>query len=190
MVPVATFLSAFNGDPFEVRVPQNAHDGNVDFAWKRGVVFTGKVSGLWAPSRQVSKEDIAHMQSRVVLFHISHQLSLRRSVPRCARCMCRWIVDGAATHDANAVVAAAGPVLPIAVGEPSAPDHVEGLQQLMSAARLSGAVVPALAADVVAAGAVHVRELTTDDWIALPSWSSLRPLEKRRLMSAVQAVAS
>ena len=189
VVPVATFLSAFNGDPFEVRVPQNLHDGNVDFAWKRGVVFTGKSSGLWDPSRQVSEEDVAHMQSRVMLFHVSQQLGRRRSISRCARCMCRWIVDGAATHDADAAVAAPAPVLPLAAGELGAPGQVEGLQHLMSAARLSGPVVAALMADVVAAGAVHVRELTSDDWLALPSWGSLRPLEKRRLTSAVQALA-
>ena len=59
----------------------------------------------------------------------------------------------------------------------------------MAAASLNGPVVAALLADVVAAGAVHVRELTTDDWLALPEWGTLRPLEKRRLTSAVQAVA-
>ncbi len=27
---------------FQVQVPQNAHDGNVDFRWQRGCVFTNK----------------------------------------------------------------------------------------------------------------------------------------------------
>eukprot|EP00973_Karenia_brevis_P070853 9848798-Karenia_brevis.AAC.1 len=63
--PVTQFLKAFNGHFFEIQLPQNAHDGNVDFKWNRGVVFTGKEDGLWMPTNRISPEDIKHMKSRV-----------------------------------------------------------------------------------------------------------------------------
>ncbi len=82
LVPVADFLSMFNGDPFEIRVPQNTHDGNVDFVWKRGVAFTGKHEGLWTPSLRVSLEDINHMKARVLQFELTHQIQQCSSVAR------------------------------------------------------------------------------------------------------------
>lgn len=34
---------------FQVQVPQNTHDGNVDFRWQRGCVFTNKDRGPYVP---------------------------------------------------------------------------------------------------------------------------------------------
>ena len=190
VVPVPTFLSAFNGDPFEVRVPQNTHDGNVDFAWNRGVVFTGKTQGLWDPSHHVSAEDIQHLRSRVVEFHFNRRLEQMRPVPKCAVCMCRWIVQGAAAHDADRAIVAPPLLLPIAQeSEPADPDSITGFSQLMAAARLAAAVVPALKSEVEATGAVHVNELTPDDWAQLPSWPRLREMERRRLLANVRAAS-
>ena len=70
-VPVSTILSLFNGLPFEVTVPQNFHDGNVDFAWRHGCVATAPEEGLWDPVGKVTAEDIgdghrrSHMQPSV-----------------------------------------------------------------------------------------------------------------------------
>ena len=44
----------------------------------------------------------------------------------------------------------------------------------------------ALAKDVVATGAVNVQELSKEDWEQLPSWVSLKPLERRRLLFFVR----
>ena len=189
VVPVATFLSAFNGDPFEVRVPQNTHDGNVDFSWNRGVLFTGKTQGLWSPSQGVSQEDIQHLRSRVVEFAFTRRLEQTKPIAKCAVCMCRWIVNGAAAHDVNRVIAA--PVLALPVAEPAqqiGPDSLEGFAQLMTAARIAGDMVSLLRTDAEATGAVHVNELTPEDWAQLPSWPRLREMERRRLLAAVRAV--
>ena len=43
-VPVSTFLSLFQGQPFEVQLSQAFNDGNVDFQWRRGCVLTAKMS--------------------------------------------------------------------------------------------------------------------------------------------------
>ena len=42
-VPVATFLSLFTGQPFEVPMSQSFHDGNEDFEWRHGCVIKGTV---------------------------------------------------------------------------------------------------------------------------------------------------
>ena len=68
-------------------------------------------------------------------------------------------------------------------------DSVEGLAQLMRAARLAGEVILALERDVEASGAVHVNELTPEDWAQLSSWPQVRPLERRRLLAAARAMA-
>eukprot|EP00973_Karenia_brevis_P081505 11297974-Karenia_brevis.AAC.1 len=48
-VPVATFLSLFTGQPFEVQMSQSFNDGNADFEWRRGAVMTAKEKDLWLP---------------------------------------------------------------------------------------------------------------------------------------------
>ena len=59
-----------------------------------------------------------------------------------------------------------------------------GFAGVMSKAELPVHAVRELFADVSAAGAVHVKELTVADWQSFPSWSKLRPLEARRLLRA------
>ena len=41
-VGVATFLSLFEGHPFEVNSSQSFSDGNIDFEWRHGGVKTAK----------------------------------------------------------------------------------------------------------------------------------------------------
>ena len=67
-IPVTTFLSLFQGQPFEVQVSQAFNDGNVDFEWRRGGVLTAKAEKLWVPYGKVTEEDVRHMQSRVTVF--------------------------------------------------------------------------------------------------------------------------
>jgi len=40
----------------------------------------------------------------------------------------------------------------------------------------------ALAAEVIALGAVHVEEMTPDEWQQLSAWAQLLPFEQRRLL--------
>ena len=72
----------------------------------------------------------------------------------------------------------------------STTDRVNGYVETMAAAKLSGPIVEALLADVVATGAVHVRELALSDWQCLSSWPSLRVMEARRLGPVLVAAAA
>ena len=81
------------------------------------------------------------------------------------------------------------PLLPV-VG-PSNADGDDGVGGLLGMAELvRNAKVPvakaaALAAELVMLGAVHVQELTQDDWKGLTAWAGLLPLEQRRLLAQV-----
>jgi len=62
---------------------------------------------------------------------------------------------------------------------------VPDLAQFLFAAKLPPPAVDALTKDFTESGAVHVQELTQEDWQQLPSWSLLRPLQSRRLLQLV-----
>ena len=85
--------------------------------------------------------------------------------------LAKWICEGAAAYDARFAA------MPLALGADQA---VQGLQKLLAAAVLPEAVAGSLARDVAMTGAIHVRELTRQDWTLLPSWASLRAMEQRR----------
>jgi len=61
VMPKSQFLKAFNGQTFEIQMNQRTHDGNTQFKWNRGAVFTAKEQGLWDLRAGVTEEDIAHM---------------------------------------------------------------------------------------------------------------------------------
>ena len=60
-----------------------------------------------------------------------------------------------------------------------------GMTELMRNAKVPVAKAAALAAELVMLGAVHVQELTMDDWKGLTAWAGLLPLEQRRLLAQV-----
>ena len=190
-VPVATFLSLFIGKHTEVQVSQSFSDGNFDVNWQRGVVFTAKEEGLWEPSARVSAEDVRHLRNRVEEFRFTEVITGLKDVDSCAPCMARWIVEGSSALPSAALPGTA--VLPSAPPSPrpspwpakvDAHASVAGFAGVMSKAELPVHAVRELFADVSAAGAVHVKELTVADWQSFPSWSKLRPLEARRLLRA------
>ena len=185
-VPVATFLSLFIGKETEIQVSQAFSDGNLDVRWKRGVVFTAKEEGLWEPTSRVSAEDVRHLRNRVEEFRFEKTVVALKEVQSCAPCMATWILkysDEAATGSVPA------PLLPI-TAPTSTIDSVNGYAETMAAAKLSGPIVETLLADVVATGAVHVRELVLSDWQRLSSWHSLRVMEARRLEAVLAAPAA
>ena len=185
-LPVATFLSLFQGQPFEVHVSQAFHDGNVDFEWLRGAVMTAKAEDLWAPQGCVSAEDVTHMQSRVHQFECIAQVSSMRSTIPCARCMCRWICDGACARDAGPLLHQ--PLLPLgAVAAPLAPpvEAVAGMRDLSRRAQIPAEAADALGAELAAAGARDVNEATVQDRQQLNAFGALREFEKRRILKAL-----
>jgi hypothetical protein len=185
-VPVATFLSLFIGKETEIQVSQAFSDGNLDVRWKRGVVFTAKEEGLWEPTSRVSAEDVRHLRNRVEEFRFEKIVVALKEVQSCAPCMATWILkysDEAATGSVPA------PLLPT-TAPTSTTDSVNGYAETMAAAKLSGPIVETLLADVVATGAVHVRELVLSDWQRLSSWHSLRVMEARRLEAVLAAPAA
>ena len=183
VLPVTVFKKAFNGQWFEVQVPQSFHDGNVPFRWQRGVVFTNKLEGLWTPTRKVPQEDIRHIQSRVHLFQCGSEFvppgEVRPEIPQCAVHLCKWIVAGAARFDAQAVLVTQ-PIL-----APMQQTSVTGLGELLAAAAIPNTASIELSTEVTALGAVDVRELRPEDWTTLRSFQMLRPLEQRRLLRSL-----
>ena len=182
-VPVSLFLSLFVGQHTEIQVSQSFNDGNMDVTWKRGVVFTGKLEGLWEPTKRISHEDVRHMRNRVQEFVFSEVIPEGRlhDVVSCATCMARWIVQGARDLDASRGLRPPLP-LPDEPGGPSA-RRPAGFAELVAATRCSADVEAALLKDLESLGAVGVAELTAADWAATSAWASLRPLERRRAMA-------
>ena len=176
-VPVTTFLSLFQGQPFEVQVSQSFNDGNVDFEWHRGCVLTAKAASLWQPMPGVDDEDIRHMKSRLLLFHCNATIKSLKDTMPCPTCMCKWIVDAATKHDSRAVLAPGPPQ--VQVGD------LAGMAELAEAAKLPFAKRSILESQIIAMGAVHVKELVPADWESLPAFGQLLPFEQRRLLAAL-----
>ena len=105
-IPVPTFLSLFIGKDTEIQVSQSFNDGNLDVAWRRGVVMTAKEDGLWTSTAKVTPEDVRHLKNRVEEFHFTHVITDLKDVESCAPCMARWIMhyaggDGAMSSSAS-----------------------------------------------------------------------------------------
>ena len=185
-VPVTTFLSLFQGQPFEVQVSQSFNDGNIDFEWHHGGLLTAKAESLWTPLAGVDAEDVRHMQSRLVLFQHTAQVKHLKYTPPCARCMCSWIVDGASQFDAKQAL-----VSPPSIHTETAPvglsEQLVGMAELSARAKLPPAKANALTEEIVPLGAVSLNELDVRDWQSLASWAGLLPFEQRRLLSALKA---
>jgi hypothetical protein len=194
VMPVTTFKKAFNGQWFELRVPQGFHDGNADFRWQRGCVFTNKLAGLWRTTANVSEEDLLHIKSRVELFHCSGEFkpaghgNVFNPVPMCRYHLAKWVRDGAAAFDAAAALQPplALPVAPAAgTAASGGSEEVTELAQFLEAARVPPEICLALTQQIVVLGAVHVQELSRNDWIQLPAWASMKEMERRRVLKFV-----
>ena len=179
-VPTSAFLSLFIGKNTEIQASQSFSDGNPDVQWNRGVVFTAKSEGLWEPTVKVSPEDIRHIRNRVEEFQFASVVSDLKDVESCASCMARWIRKYSTETP---------PPPPVAAGDVGTPGptsaSVAGFVEKMASVKLTGEIVDCFLADVVATGAVHINELALADWQGLPTWKKLRPMEVRRLASAI-----
>jgi hypothetical protein len=189
VMPVTTFKKAFNGHWFEVQVPQGFSDGNKDFRWKRGVIFTNKFEGLWeSPNlKKCSKEDIRHLQARVTQFHCVSCFvptgESRPEIPQCGSHLCKWVVAGAAAFDARSLVAP-----PILAASGGGNYFIAGLAEFLAAVGgVDESEQEALTIDLVTLGAFHVNDMTEDDWAQAHSWHGLRPLVKRRILNLTAA---
>ena len=186
--PPPRSTKAFGGKYFEIQVPKNWSDGNVDFKWNRGVIFTNKLEGLWAPMGKVSAEDVRHMQSRVEMFTFSHDFvqtgcpATGDGVPECRRCFAKWIVDACAQFDASQGLQGE-PALP-----PSDASAVLDLGLFLDRARIPKRLCGDIVKDVEEFGAVDVEELRREDWESLPSWGNLKVAERRRIFAFVPDV--
>ena len=186
VIPRMTFCKAFNAQLFEVQVPQNAHDGNVDFRWTKGAVFTSKAKEIWTPRDGVTDEDVRHMCARCEMFPCTGAIRRRRGgVPKCRNHLALWVRDGAAAFDAQ--VALGGPQPGRAtVGAGDSP-AVTGLRELLEGASIPPGAASALALEIEALGTIHVQELGQADWCGLHAWAALREMERRRILARVQA---
>ena len=180
-VPVTTFLSLFQGQPFEVQMSQAFNDGNTDFEWHRGCVLTGKAKDLWKPLPGVDEEDIKHMKSRLLIFTCTETISALRAASPCAICLSKWIRDGAMEHDAAAALNA--PSLPFSL--PQGTKVLQGMDELAAKAKLPQVKAAALAEELLSLGAVDVVELSRGDWQSLSAFGKLLPFEQKRLLSSL-----
>jgi hypothetical protein len=184
-----TFKKAFGGQWFEIQVAQNHHDGNKDWRWKRGVVFTNKLKGLFTAKGDVSTEDINHLKSRVELFRFTFPVvspgsrPVGGNVPACKYHMAQWIRDLATAFDAMQGLQALPRLGALVHAQTDA--VVADLRQFLEAANLPQEARAALTRDVEGTGAVHVQELGRQDWEQLVAWPALRPMEQRRLLQQV-----
>ena len=96
--------------------------------------------------------------------------------------MASWIVQ----YSADPVPAAVHPVL-AGLDAPTTVGSVAGFAEVMSSAHVASTVVDDLLSDIVALGAVNVKELDLADWRQLPSWKKLRTMEVRRLVAVLSA---
>ena len=179
-IDVGTFLSLFNGHPFEIRQSQAFRHGNEDFAWRKGCCLTAKDQELWEPWGAVSAEDVQHMKNRMHVFTCHAVLKNLRQTDPCVPCMCKWIRDGAAAGDARPLLQ------PALLGPgPDTSHDLEGMANLLLAAKLPPGKGKALEAELLALGAVNVKEVDARDWQSLTAFVSLLPFEQRRLLKAL-----
>ena len=159
--------------------------------------MTAPEEGLWDHFGKVTAEDVRHMRSRFEAFRCYAKITNFADVDPCAVHMCRWIVEGAHTADADAALRGnPQPVLPEAVpeaaragaGGAAAPAHVTvgGLAWLVQAAKLPEGALSALHAELEALGAAHVSELELEDWEGMATFQALKKFEQRRLLKAVR----
>ena len=95
--------------------------------------------------------------------------------------MCHWIVQGAAAQDAS-------PGLQPLLARPAREGGgIAGFQELVAAVQLPVGAAQSLAEDLEELGAISVSELTSADWESLSAWTTLRTLERRRLLQHVSA---
>ena len=183
-LPVSTQLKLFSGQCMEVQVSQRFHDGNPDARWTRGIAVTSKLKGLWTLRGDVSAEDIIHLQNRFEVFTANGKPLARhelRTVPPCRANWCKWLVAAAAAFTTGPPCAGPQPPAP---GSSAAQGGVDGFLALLLGAAIPQDAAHALHGDALALGAASVAELTSEDWVALPSWAKLLPLQQRRVLSA------
>jgi hypothetical protein len=101
-VPAVTFKKLFAGQFLRIQVSQAHHDGNPDFKWTRGAALTAPLEGLWDVVKPVTKEDVRHMQSRVIQFDANVAIAgPLQTVPHCAESWCKFVVQCASAYAAR-----------------------------------------------------------------------------------------
>lgn len=147
--------------------------------------MTAKSKDLWEAWGEVDDEDISHIQSRVHRFSATAKVAHLKDTEPCARCMCEWIVVSCAFVDAQPVLRA--PLLPVsaASGHGQGGAELLGMRALVELAQLPLAKATLLQTELLALGAVHVRELREADWKGLDAWATLLPFEQRRVLAAL-----
>lgn len=141
----------------------------------------------------VDAEDVEHMKSRVRMFSLKAKLRCLKDTSVCPHCMCKWIVEGAAAFDRRPALQVAPPsAAGVQPGQHHPPSRNEeqgyniiGFSELVRCSSLPAAVADSLSQDLRQMGAVHVCELTLEDWQGCLAIQSARPLEQRRFFNVV-----
>ena len=178
--------------------------GKLEGLWDPIPAFPGMVP--------VTKEDIGHMTKRVYQFDALVPVAEGQlvSVPPCKESFCRWLVceagnaasrwverplrvlPGRALSPLPGLATVSLPVTasvsfqPFAAAVSAAGGPAERLGGWDDHCRLCAVpneAAEALHEELVNLGAVHIREITKEEWSTLKAWSCLRPLAQRRWLS-------
>lgn len=165
----------WEGKSFRVPLPQNAHCGDRSYD-ERAPIFATSGDKLRIPNSEALADGVdpqqqnAMMDHRFRYFHFPLGLDARqvREVAPCGHCFAKWLLSVQTKA--------------LSIQPPKARE-LAGFHALVAAAKIDSHVAGMLLPEVIALGALHVQELEVEDWEALPSWESLRTLEKRRLLA-------
>ena len=181
-IPVAQQLNLFSGRHFEVTVSQSANNGSPDCCWRKGIVMTSKLEGLWTLAGAVTAEDVRHLQSRVLQFNAPNKVQgPLRATSRCAESFSTWLVRTASIA-ANALVATPANGSEGSGQASSSGGRVAGFREFCETVAIPQQLRAAFEDEIAELGAVRVDELSAEDWQGLGMWQQLRPLEQRRVL--------
>ena len=139
--------------------------------------MTAKAKNLCKPLAGVDEEDIRHMKRRILMFAATETISSLEDTLPCATCLSRWVQDGAAEHDVQAL---ALPILP-AQELSEARLAVRGMAELLAKTKLPQLQAQKVADEIASMGAVDTMELNLEErrcrhWSSEGFWPLYAPL--------------
>ena len=195
IVSYALQLLWFEGAPFVISRPQNAFSGHLRYNKDDPVFVTTLEADIRAlkGKRFLKEGDIEMMLKRLRIFLFKTAIAIpKKLIKGCPCCFARLVLGlypqyqtcrGGQKRQAGSGLTQ--PPLAKRANEEMDGEELLGMSQLVGATRLPLHKAAALEAEILGLGAVHVRELTIEDWQGLSTWAQLGPFEQRRVRDVV-----
>ena len=121
------------------------------------------------------------MQNRVEQFTATRPIEGELvEAATCKQTFCQWLLEDAWAWAHRSVPSA--PSLPLVTPSDGS---VAGLTAFLTQIAIPANLAASLQIDAASLGAANVEELRASDWAALATWSSLLPLQQRRILAQV-----